>query len=154
MLTPTQIAAQNTTPALTDDQIINVMLLVKQYPVYLANLGLFPGLEDMLAAEKAVPTVKTKVIKAVLAAVDELPEVVVESQGRSDAPSHFTSHDNWNSLALDVLNTFFSVPANLSHQSFALANPSIDSLLNDPIAYRRTLYQNLNRLPGDQRRLL
>lgn len=153
MLTPTQITAQSQSPALTDDQVINIMLLVKQYPVYLANLGLFPGLEDMLAAEKAVPTVKTKVLKAVLAAVDALPEVVVESQGRTDSPSHFTSHDNWNSLALDVLNTFFSVPANLSHQSFALANADLDTLLNDPFEYRRTLWRNLNRLPGDQRRL-
>lgn len=130
MLTPTQIAAQAQTPALTDTQIMNLLMLVKQYPVYVWNLGLFPNLESELESEQAVPTVKTQALKAVLAAVDELPEIVVESQGRSDAPSHFTTQENWNSLALDVLNLFYAVPAGvLTRQSFALAQRKVENLL-------------------------
>ena len=129
MLTPVQIAAQELTPALTDTQIMNLMLLVKQYPVYVHNLGLFPGLEAKLIEEQGTATVKTLALKAVLAAVDELPEVVVESQGRDTAPSHFTTRDNWNALALDVLNLFYSVPADLARQSFALAQRPVENIL-------------------------
>lgn len=130
MLTPDQIAGQSSTPALTDDQILNLMLLVKRYPVYVGNLGLFPDLAGELATEQGTPTVKTKALKAVLAAVNELPEVVVESQGKDTAPSHFTTNENWNNLALDVLNLFFDVPAGaLSRQSFALAQRKVENIL-------------------------
>lgn len=130
MLTPAQLTAQSILPAITDEQVLNLMLLVKQYPVYVANLGLFPDLATQLSLEQATPTVVTKALKAVLAAIDELPEVVVESQGRDTAPSHFTSNENWNSLALDVLNLFYSVPAGaLSRQSFALAQRKVENIL-------------------------
>lgn len=132
MLTPDQIAAQSISPALSDDQVLNLMLLVKQYPVYAVNLALFPDLAGELAAEKATPTAKTKALKAVLVAVNELPEVVVESQGRDTAPSHFTTNENWNALALDVLNIFYDLPAGiLSRQSFALTNKKVETLLLD-----------------------
>ena len=130
MLTPDQIAAQSQSPALTDEQVLNLLLLVKQYPVYATNLGLFPGLDAKLAAEQTTPTILTKALKAVLVAVNELPEIVVESQGRDTAPSHFTTNENWNALALDVLNLFYDVPAGvLTRQSFALAQKPVDSML-------------------------
>lgn len=130
MLTPTQIAAQSTSPALTDVQILNLSLLVKQFPLYAKNQGLFPDLQGKLEAEQDVPTVKTQVLKAVLVAVDDLPEVVVESQGRESAPAHFATGENWNSLALDVLNVLYDVPAGLtSPQSFAMAQRKVEDIL-------------------------
>ena len=130
MITPTQIAAQSSSPALTDVQVQNVLLLVKQYPVYVQNLALFPDLAGELALEQDTPTVKTQAIKAVLAALDELPEIVVESQGRDSAPSHFSVNENWNALALDILNTLYELPAGLtSRQSFALTSPKVEKML-------------------------
>lgn len=132
MLTPLQLSAQTVLPALTPTQVMNLMLLVKQYPVYLWNMGLFPGLEAELAQEVATPTIITQALKAVLAAVDELPEIVVESQGRDTAPSHFSVNENWNALALDVLNLFYAIPAGVMHrQSFALAQRKVQNLLLD-----------------------
>lgn len=130
MLTPAQIAAQSPTPALTPVQVMNLTLLVKQYPLYAMNLALFPDLAGELAAEVATPTVITQALKAVLAAVDDLPEVVVESQGRDTAPAHFTTNENWNALALDVLNLFYDIPAGImTRQSFALAQRKVENIL-------------------------
>lgn len=132
MIIPTQVAAQTILPALTEVQVENVLLLVKYCPIYVRNLGLFPDLEGELATEVATPTVKTQFIKAVLAALDELPEVVVESQGRVSAPSHFTTNENWNALALDVLNLFYATPAGFSsNQSFSLAQRRVEDLILD-----------------------
>ena len=141
MITPTQIAAQTISPALTDVQVQNLLLLVKQYPTYVANLALFPDLAGELALEQDTPTVKTQALKAVLAALDELPEIVVESQGRDTAPSHFSVNENWNSLALDVLNLLYDIPAGLaSGQSFALTSPKVEKMLikDDMILVGRT----------------
>lgn len=132
MITPTQVAAQTILPALTDVQVENVLLLVKYCPIYVRNLGLFPDLEGELQAEVDDPTVKTQFIKAILTALDELPEVVVESQGRVSAPSHFTTNENWNALALDVLNLFYDTPAGFSsNQSFSLAQRRVEDLILD-----------------------
>jgi hypothetical protein len=130
MILPVQVAAQTVLPALTDVQVQNVLLLVKQYAVYIRNLGLFPDLAGKLADEQVLPTVKTQFVKAVLAALDELPEVVVESQGRDTAPALFTTKDNLDALALDVLNLFYDLPAGLlSAQSFALTQKKVETLL-------------------------
>ena len=132
MILPVQVAAQTILPALTEVQVLNLLLLVKQYPLYVRNLALFPDLAGELEAERVDPTVNTQFLKAVLAALDELPEVIVESQGRDTAPSLFTSLDNYGALALDVLNLFYDIPAGLlSHQSFALTNKPVESLLID-----------------------
>lgn len=135
MLTPAQIAAETTSPALTDEQVLNLSLLVKQYSVYVRNLGLFPDLAAKLEAEQTTPTVKTQALKAVLTALGDLPELVVESQGSDTRPSHFTTKENWDSLALDVLNTLYVIPAGLlNHQSFAVTVPSVEKfLINDDL---------------------
>lgn len=130
MLTPTQIAAQDFATALSAEQVQNLLLLVKQYPVYVANLALFPDIAGELALEVATPTIKTQALKAVLAALDELPELVVESQGRDTAPSHFSNTENWYALALDVLNVLYDIPAGLGgRQSFALTSPKVENFL-------------------------
>ena len=109
---------------------MNLLLLVKQYPVYVNNLALFPDLAGKLALEKATPTVKTQALKAVLAQVDALPVLVVESQGSTDEPAHFSTLENWHSLALDVLNLMYVLPAGLmSHQSFAVTSPKAEKFL-------------------------
>lgn len=130
MITPDQIGAENFTTALTDTQVVILTLLVKQYPVYVQNLGLFGDLAGELALEVATPTVKTQALKAVLTALNNLPEIVVESQGRSSAPSHFSVNENWNALALDVLNIFYDIPAGLlTRQSFALTQKPVQNSL-------------------------
>lgn len=135
MLTPAQIDAESQTPALTESQVLNLTLLVKQYALYVRNLGLFSNLAEKLQAEVDTPTVKTKVLKAVLTALGELPELVVESQGSDTRPSHFTTKENWDSLALDVLNTLYELPAGLLvHQSFAVTVPTVEKfLINDDL---------------------
>lgn len=74
-------------------------------------------------------------MKAVLTALGELPELVVESQGSDTRPSHFTTKENWDSLALDVLNTLYVLPAGLlGHQSFAVTSPSVEKfMINDDL---------------------
>ena len=121
MLTPAQIAAESITPPLTDVQVMNLTLLVRRFPVYYNNLGLFPDFLTKLTDEKATPTVKTQALKAVLTQVGNLPEFVVESQGSREEPSHFTTNENWYDLAMDVLNLYYEVPMGLGRQNYALA---------------------------------
>ncbi len=131
MITPGQIGAESLTPVLTDEQIMNLTLLVKQYPGYRANLGLFTDLQGELEKEQTTATVKTKGLKAVLTALGKLPSLVVESQGRSDAPAHFSTEENWASLAIDVLNLLYDFPAGLlGNQSFALTRKPLGGLID------------------------
>lgn len=122
MLTPAQINAETLDP-ITDEQIMNLTLLVRRYPVYINNLGLFPELQTKLIAEQTTPTVKTKGLKAVLTQLGVIPTFVVESQGSRDRPSHFATNDNWYDLALDVLDLFYEVPAGLTRQNYAVKSP-------------------------------
>lgn len=143
MITPDQIGAETITPALTSEQVQNLKLLVKQYPVYANNLPLFADLNGELQAEVDTPTIITQGLKAVLTALNELPALVVESQGRDTAPSHFSTQENWNSLALDVLNLLYDLPAGLmARQSFALTKKKLETglLTDDTLAVARDSY--------------
>lgn len=132
MITQAQILAEAITPALTDEQVLNLTLLVKQYPGYISNLGFFTDLDGELALEVATPTVKTRALKAVLTALGNLPTLVVESQGRDTSPAHFSTVENWASLAIDVLNVLYDVPAGLlGSQSFALTRKPLAGLIDD-----------------------
>lgn len=128
MITPTQLDAESILPPLTEAQVQNLTILVKQYPVYANNMPLFADLEGELAAEVAVPTIVTQGLKAVLTALDAIPPLVVESQGRDIAPSHFSTVENWYALALDVLNLLYDIPAGImSRQSFALTKNRLET---------------------------
>lgn len=143
MITPDQLEAETILPALTDVQVQNILLLVKQAPVYVNNLPLFPDLVGELQAQVDTPTVITQGLKAVLTALNELPAEVVESQGRDTAPSHFTTPENWNALALDVLNLLYDLPAGLvSRQSFALTQHKLETglITDDSYAVARDSY--------------
>lgn len=126
MLTQAQIDAQDQT-AMSSVQVINLLLLVKRFPLYINNMGLFPDLETKLNEERDTPTVITQVLKAVLTQVGVLPPFVVESQGSEQEPAHFTTNENWYDLALDVLNCFYTVPGYLTRQSYALKTAIPDS---------------------------
>lgn len=129
MITFAQIAAESQSPALTDEQTLVLQMLVKQFPPYINAVGLWPALADVLAEEVATPTVKTQALKAVLTALGDIPAIVVESQGRAEAPSFFSTKSNWYALAQDVLNILYDLPINLGSQSFALTQKHIQDMV-------------------------
>lgn len=129
MLTQAQIVAQSTTPALTDEQVQSLVLLVKRWKVYRANVGLWPNFEARIVAEQSAATVKTKALKAVLALLAQLPSIVVESQGTEDAQSHFSTELNWDSLARTVLDTLFDVPLADGRTHVALVQRTIPNMI-------------------------
>lgn len=128
MIRPKQILAEAQSPALTDEQVMNLLILVRAYPPYAQAVGRWPDFPGLLAAEQETPTVKTRAYKAILTALDALPKEVVESAGTEDAPGHFTTPSNWAALALDALNIAFDVPIISGNQQFALAQPSHEDL--------------------------
>lgn len=137
MITLAQITAEAQTPALTAEQQLALETLVKAYPGYSNAVGRWPLLSAKIDAEQATPTVKTKGLKAVLTALNDLPEVVVESSGSDKSPSYFTTQANWNALAQDVLNMLYELPIILGQQSFVLVQRRVqDITLNDGIILR------------------
>lgn len=128
MLTPSMITAGSAT-TLTDEEVLNLLLLVKHSSYYTMAQGLFTDLSDKLAEEKANPTVITKALHAVLTQLDTLPAEVVESQGRTTSPTFFATKENWNDLALDVLMLFYDNPAMLGLQSWAVAQRPVENLV-------------------------
>lgn len=127
MITPAQIAAENSDP-LEDLQVENLLLLVKQYGPYSRSPGMWPNLRGKLTAEKTTPTAFTPILKAVLTAVDALPEITVESQGQADSPGFFSVKANWDALAIDVLNTLYDTPAPLGPEMYAVVKRPTESL--------------------------
>jgi hypothetical protein len=127
MITQAQIDAEDQTPALTDQQVLTLTLLVKRAPVYYSNVGLFPNLSTKLTDEQTTPTVITQALKAILTALGDIPEIVVESQGSRDAESHFSTNENWVELAVDVLNLFYTL-AGVSRQSYAITRDQLKAV--------------------------
>ena len=109
MITLEQIRLETIDP-LDDDQILALTMLVKQYDEYKKNIGLYPNVPQLLASEKSDPSVKTKGLKAVLTALGKLPRLVVESSGSEKSQSFFSSKQNWDALAKDVLDVLYEVP--------------------------------------------
>jgi hypothetical protein len=136
MLTPSMIDNESIDPALTEDQKLNLQLLVRgAYPQYVDLWD--TQLETYLDGEIVTPTVRTKSLKAVLTQLDALPAEDVESQGDVDSPTFFSTTQNWRGLALDVLNVF-KIRVALGHQSWGLQQRTIDDLtLVDPNVIRQ-----------------
>lgn len=139
MLTQTQINAESDTPAITDEQIAALLGLVRQYQPYQdSGAGLWPQLEEKLAAEKDTPTIITKVLKAVLTALDALPSIVVESSGQRNSPSFFETKANWDALAQDVLNAFFKARVVIGPYGYGLVQKPIqDALRRESVIIRQ-----------------
>ena len=121
MITQAQIDAEEYDTPLTENQVMVLNLLVKRYPAYYNAVGRYPLLGDKLAEEVAVPTVKTAALKAILTQLGLIPAFVVESQGSADAQSFFSTTQNWQELAQDVLDTLYEVPIVTGAQSYAIA---------------------------------
>lgn len=125
MLTIAQITAENISPVLTEAQVLNLVLLVKNWPTYRSQPLLWPDVETRIRAEIAVPTVKTQALKAVLTALGKIPKIVVESSGTADSQSHFSSVDNWDTLSSDVLDILYDVPIANGRTSVAVIQRTI-----------------------------
>lgn len=127
MLTPSMIEAEAIAPALTDDQKMNLLLLVRNaYPTYAASWD--SSLETYITAEQTNATEKTKALKAVLTQLNALPALDVESQGDVNSPTFFSTTQNWRGLALDVLNVF-KISVSLGfHQSWGIQQRTIEDL--------------------------
>jgi len=140
MITLTQINAENFTTALTDEQVLNLTLLVKKYPPYRDASGMWPDLAGKLADEQGTPTVKTKALKAVLTALGTIPSIVVESNGNEQAQSHFSTTENWYEYAELILNTLYEIPIATGRTSVAVVPAKITDL---------TLYERSYIKPSD-----
>lgn len=128
MITLTQINAENFTTPLTDEQVLNLSLLVKKFPPYRDNSPLWPNLSGKLVAEQSVPTVKTKALKAVLTALGAVPSIVVESHGTDTSQADFSTNENWWELAELILNTLYEVPFATGRRSYAVVPVKITDL--------------------------
>lgn len=106
MITISQITAQNTDP-LTNEQVLVLFQIVKQYQLYRDAPGRYPSVKTKLEEEQNSPTVKTKALKAVITAHNELPSLVVQSQGSDKQPGYFETKNNWDALAIDILDILF-----------------------------------------------
>ncbi len=123
MITPAQIEAEVVVPEvpLTLTQVENLILLVKQFGPYASAPSRWPNLRVKLNAELATPTVLTPILKAVLTAVNNLPEVTDESQGQEGSPGFFSVKANWDALAIDVLNAMYETSAALGPSPYGTA---------------------------------
>jgi len=126
MLTPSMIEAEEYSTPLTEDQKLNLQLLVRGAYPQATDLW-DTQLETYLDSEIATPTVRTKSLKAVLTQLDALPAEDVESQGDSDSPTFFSTSQNWKALALDVLNVF-KIRVMLGHQSWGIQQRKLADL--------------------------
>lgn len=135
MITPSQINAEEMDPPLTDEQILNLEMLVKRYKPYYTAQGRWPDLTTRLKGEQDEPTVKTMALKAVLTALNGLPSIVVESQGQRTAPAFFGTTQNWDALALDVLNILYEVAPINGQEYFVTVKKQVQSMIiNDDIS--------------------
>lgn len=140
MITQAQIDAEEFGTALTDKQVLVLILLVRRYPAYYNYPGRYPSLEDKLAAEESVPTVLTAALKAVLTQLGAIPAIVVESSGDANAQSFFSTKDNWVELAQDVLDIMYKIPMIVGSQSFAIAQRDIlGMVIKDRAVHSRLL---------------
>lgn len=128
MLTQAQINAENNTVALTDEQVMNLSLLVKKFPPYRDAPGLWPNLAVKLSQEQTGMTVKTKALKAVLTALGKLPTIVVESSGTSESTSHFSTVENWYDFAEIVLNVLYDIPVPFGRTTVSVVPAKITDL--------------------------
>ena len=125
MITLAQINAETLDP-MTDEQVLALELLVKRFKGYYTAIGFWPQLSERLRAEQDVPTVKTQALKAVVTALGDLPEIVVESEGQRNSPGFFATRDNWDALAMDTLNILYDKPAYvMSVQKFGVVNKPV-----------------------------
>lgn len=127
MITPTQVAAEPLT-VLTQSQVENLILLVKQYAPYAHAPGRWPNLRTKLESHVTTVTALTPYLKAVLTALDGLPEISAESQGQADSPGFFSVKANWDALAIDVLNALYDMPADIGPTSYAVVKRSTESM--------------------------
>lgn len=129
MLTLAQINAE-TDDALTDEMVLTIENLVQQADIY--EDGLFPDFFTLLADEQSTPTVKTKVLRAIVTALGNLPPLVVESQGSSDSRKYFATKQNWEALAKDVLALFYKRKIFEGNRiAYAIAHRRIENLVLD-----------------------
>ena len=138
MITTAQINAEDFTTALTPRQVLVLTMLVKRYPPYYNAVGRYPVLANKLAAEVATPTVLTAALKAVLTQLGIIPAFVVESQGSAEAQSFFSTVQNWNELAQDVLDIMYEIPFASGAQSYAIAQRRTEKIvLKDRVIFTR-----------------
>lgn len=128
MLTETQISAETLDP-LTATQKQALLGLVRQYPPYMKASGRWPSLEQKIDTEITTPTVKTQALKAVLTQLNALPSLVVESDGTTNSPGRFTTPENWEALALDVLNVLYVGPTYLGSHYVGVVKRPTESLV-------------------------
>lgn len=116
------------TPLTYGDQLL-LENLVKNYPVYVQNVGLFPDFSIKIDGEQAAPTDKTYMLRAILEALNNLPEVDADSEGSDKQPGFFSTTRNWSALAQDTLNLFYNVPVGLARQSYGVFNKPVQDRL-------------------------
>lgn len=127
MLTLAQIQAELTT-ALSPEEKMAIMLLIKGSPEYYQAVGRWPLLEGTIDAETTLPTVKTPALRAILKILGQLPSIVVESNGSDTEPGYFSTPSNWRSLAVEALNVLYDIPVILGSQSFVLVQRRIANI--------------------------
>lgn len=139
MLTQAQLDAEEFVTPLTDKQVLALTLLVKRYPAYYNASARYPLLGDKLQEEVDVPTVKTAALKAILTQLGVFPAFVVESSGSTEAQSFFSTVQNWEELAQDVLDTLYEVPVISGAQSYAIAQRKTENIvLKDRVVLKRS----------------
>jgi hypothetical protein len=126
MITPDQLAVETTDP-ISETQETNLLLLVRQFGPYIKYTGRWPQLEEKLAEERATPTERTRALRAILTALNDLPPIDAESQGSEGSPGFFSVKRNWDILAQDVLNTFYRHSAWVGPETVGVVKRRINS---------------------------
>ena len=139
MITQAQIDAESTTPALTVNQKLVLMMLVRRYLVRHNSVWRFADLGTVIDAEITAPTEKTSALKAILTQLGKIPSFVVESQGSAEAQSFFSTTLNWQELAQDVLDILYEAPTVIGNtQSYAIAQRQTEKIvLKDRVIFTR-----------------
>jgi hypothetical protein len=132
MITQAQIDAQSGTADMTQTQLLALETLVKKFPEYRSNLGLYPKLKDRLtevnttdldATIEARRVAQRQFLRAVLASLGKLPTLKIESSGSDTEQSFFSTEQNWHDLAQDTLDCIYDVVVTGQQQFIVLQRP-------------------------------
>lgn len=161
MITDSDIAAGRL--PLSNSKVMALLLLVRRLPEYRQQPGRWPNLQTKIEAVRgegdpdapaapADPTmadVQGMALDAVLARLKRLPGVVVQDEGSDTEKYFFSSAENWEELARDVLDVLYEATG--GNQTYRLVQRTLEMLLatssvgsrrrsNDEL-YRATAYR-------------
>lgn len=87
---------------LTDPKMLAIKMLIKRHPEYRRAPGLYPLLTDTIEAHKN--DLQGQALDALLTRLGQLPQLIVAISGDD---GDFSSLENWESVALDMLNVLY-----------------------------------------------